>query len=224
MDSTMSANDGWDWNRALMEMPDRWTDVAEEMFSFSREMRNSQCRTVYDLGCGVGRHAVFLAQQGFRVSASDISSSAIEKTRMNLSQANVDANLQQLDMNEWPFDDGQFDAVIAFNVVYHATCSEIETILTQIHRVLRPQGLLFITFKSVLDSQCGQGNKLASLTWAPTSGVEAGIPHYYVDETEAKRLLQNFELVSMTHKQELAITDQNERHRAHWVIRARKSH
>ena len=100
---------------------------------------------------------------------------------------NVDANLQQLDMNEWPFDDGQFDAMIALNVVYHATCSEIETILAQIHRVLRPQGLLFITFKSVLDSQCGQGDKLASLTWAPTSGVEAGIPHYYVDETEAKR-------------------------------------
>ena len=219
----MGANDGWDWNRALLEMPDRWTEVADEMFSFANEMHNNQCQTVYDLGCGVGRHTVFLAQQGFNVTASDISSSAIENTRANLLQANVDARLHQLDMTEWPFDDGQFDTVIAFNVVYHATCSEIETILAQVNRVLRPQGLLFITFKSVLDSQCGQGDQLAAFTWAPTSGVEKGIPHYYVDEAEAKRLLQDFELVSMIHKQELAIAGNSERQRAHWLIRAKKA-
>jgi ubiquinone/menaquinone biosynthesis C-methylase UbiE len=126
-------------------------------------------------------------------------------------------------MTEWPFDDGQFDAVIAFNVVYHTTCSEIETILAQANRVLRPQGLLFITFKSVLDSECGQGDQLAAFTWAPTSGIEKGIPHYYVDETEAKRLMQNFELVSMVHKQELAIAENSDRQRAHWVIRAKQA-
>ena len=219
----MGANDGWDWNKALLEMPERWTEVADEMFSFTSEMRKHQCQSVYDLGCGVGRHTVFLAQQGFRVSASDISNSAIENTRANLQQANVDASLHQLDMSEWPFDDGQFDAVVAFNVIYHAACNEIETILAQINRVLRPQGLLFITFKSVLDSQCGQGDKLASFTWAPTSGIEKGIPHYYVDETEVKRLLQDFELVSMIHKQELPGAVKSDRQRAHWVIRARKS-
>lgn len=218
----MGANDGWDWTRALLEMPDRWTEVADEMFSFANEMRKHQCRTVYDLGCGVGRHTVFLAQQGFNVTASDISSSAIENTRANLQQADLDAGLHRLDMTEWPFDDSRFDAVIAFNVIYHATCSEIETILAQINRVLRPQGLLFITFKSVLDSQCGQGDQLAAFTWAPTSGVEKGIPHYYVDETEAKRLMQDFELVSMVHKQELAVAGKSERQRAHWLIQAAK--
>jgi SAM-dependent methyltransferase len=218
----MGANDGWDWNRALLEMPDRWTEVADEMFSFCNDMRNNQCQTVYDLGCGVGRHTVFLAQQGFNVTASDISSSAIENTRANLQQADVDARLHQLDMTEWPFDNGQFDTVIAFNVIYHANRSEIETILAQVKRVLRPQGLLFITFKSVLDSECGQGNQLATFTWAPTSGVEKGIPHYYVDETEAKRLLQDFELVSMVHKQEIAVAENGGRQRAHWLIRAKK--
>ena len=219
----MGGNDGWDWNRALLEMPDQWTEVADEMFSFTSEMHKNQCRTVYDLGCGVGRHTVFLAQQGFRVSASDISSSAIEMTRANLQRANVDASLHQLDMSEWPFDDDQFDAVIAFNVVYHATRSEIETILAQIHRVLRPQGILFITFKSVLDSQCGQGENLAAFTWAPTSGVETGIPHYYVDATEANRLMQDFELASIIHKQELPVSGNSDRLRAHWIIRASKA-
>jgi len=43
------------------------------------------------------------------------------------------------------------------------------------------------------------------------------------DEIEEKRLLWNFELVSMVHKQELAITGKSERQRAHWVIQAKKS-
>jgi SAM-dependent methyltransferase len=134
-------------------MPNRWTEVAEEIFSFSGEMHKNKCRTVYDLVCGVGRHSVFLAQRGFTVTASDLSNSAIENTRENLRQTNVEPSLHQIDMSAWPFDDGQFDAVIAFNVVYHACRSEIETILAQINRVLRPQGLLFITFKSVIDPQ-----------------------------------------------------------------------
>jgi len=42
------------------------------------------------------------------------------------------------------------------------------------------------------------------------------------DEAEAKRLLQDFELVSMAHKQELAVAGNSERQRAHWLIRAQK--
>jgi hypothetical protein len=43
------------------------------------------------------------------------------------------------------------------------------------------------------------------------------------DEIEAKRLLRNFELVSMVHKQELAIAGKSERQRAHWVIQAKQA-
>jgi SAM-dependent methyltransferase len=219
----MSTTGGWDWDKALQEMPGRWTEVADELFSFSHEMHNCGCQSVFDLGCGAGRHSVFLAQQGFAVSASDISPSAIEKTRANLQQAGTDATLYQIDMTEWPFSDAQFDAVVAFNVVYHAHRAEVETILHQINRVLSPGGLLFITFKSTLDAQCGQGEQLAPLTWAQTSGIEKGIAHYYVDEAEARRLMQDFDLISMVHKQELPGSGKSERHRAHWVIWARKN-
>lgn len=43
-----------------------------------------------------------------------------------------------------------------------------------------------------------------------------------VDESEAKRLMQGFELVSMVHKQEIAVAGKSERQRAHWLIRAKK--
>jgi tellurite methyltransferase len=220
----MNHNQGWDWNRALAEMPGRWTEVADELFSFTNQMRQANCRRVYDLGCGAGRHSVFLAQQGFEVTASDISASAIETTGKNLAAAGVGATLRRLDMADWPFDDARFDAVIAFNVVYHATRSEVEAVLAQVHRVLAPGGLLFITFKSTLDEQYGQGVELAPFTWAPESGIEEGVAHYYVDAAEAQRLLQDFTLQSMVLRQVLPIPGGSERHRAHWVVRARKTH
>jgi tellurite methyltransferase len=219
----MNHDQGWDWHRALAEMPGRWSEVADELFSFTNQMRQANCRRVYDLGCGAGRHSVFLAQQGFEVTSSDISESAIETTGKNLAAAGVSATLRRLDMADWPFDDAHFDAVIAFNVVYHATRSEVEAVLAQVHRVLAPGGLLFITFKSTLDQQFGQGVELAPFTWAPNSGIEAGVPHYYVDATEAQRLLRGFTLQSMVLKQELSIHDSSERHRAHWIVRARKA-
>ena len=216
----MSGTEGWDWDLALQRMPGRWTGVAEELFPFAAEMRARGCRSVYDLGCGVGRHTVFLARQGLAVSASDISPSAIEHTRARLEQAGVDATLWRLDMRDWPFDDDCFDAVVAYNVVYHAMRDEVEAVLAGARRTLRPGGLLLITFKSTLDSEYGKGRELAPSTWAPLSGIEKDVAHYYVDENEAKRLMKNFELLSMVHKQELPLSGESERHRAHWVIRA----
>ncbi len=218
----MTTGAGWDWDLALRQMPGRWSDVAEELYGFVDAMRDQGCRSVYDLGCGVGRHTVFLARQGFAVSAADISSSAIAHTRRNLRKAGVEAQVQRLDMHQWPFADAVFDAVVAFNVIYHARRAEIEAILAQVRRVLRPRGLLLVTLKSTLDSQCGEGQELAPFTWAPGDGIERGVPHYYVDAAEARRLLADFELLSLVHKQELPVAGDGGRHRAHWVIRARR--
>jgi tellurite methyltransferase len=218
----MQTTKGWDWDHALKVMPERWTEVAEELFPFTTRLKREGLRKVCDLGCGVGRHAVFLAEQGFDVTASDVSASAIAHTRSRLEDAGAKAELHQMDMLEWSFSDHVFDSIIAFNVVYHATQSQVETVLKSIEGSLRPGGLIFITFKSTLDSEFGQGRKVAPFTYAPTSGVEKGIPHYYVDEGEAMRLLSRFELVSLVHKQELPVSKSSERRRAHWVVCARK--
>jgi 2-polyprenyl-3-methyl-5-hydroxy-6-metoxy-1,4-benzoquinol methylase len=218
----MKTTKGWDWDHALTVMPERWTEVAEEIFPFTARLKAEGLRKVCDLGCGVGRHTVFLAEQGFHVTASDVSDSAIAHTRSRLRDHGVDADLHQMDMLDWKFSEHAFDSLIAFNVVYHATRSQVEAVLEAIERSLRPGGLIFITFKSTLDSECGQGRKLAPFTYAPTSGVEEGVPHYYVDEAEAKRLLSRYELVSLVHKQELPVSTKSERLRAHWVVWARK--
>ncbi len=218
----MSVRAGWDWNRALGEMPGRWTQVAEEIVAFASWLNRGQCSRVHDLGCGVGRHTAYLASRGFDVTATDVSASAMAHTAERLRRAGLGAKLCRCNMLAWPFAAGAFDAVVAFNVVYHATRREVETVLGNIDFSLRDGGLLFMTLKSTRDSEYGQGRQLESTTFAPLAGIEKDVPHYYADETEARRLLARFDLVSLHHKVEPPVTGGDGRRRSHWVARARK--
>ncbi len=44
----------------------------------------------------------------------------------------------------------------------------------------------------------------------------------YVDAAELRRLLADFELLSLVHRQELPVDGNDQRQRAHWVVRARR--
>jgi len=73
-------------------------------------------RTALDLGCGEGGDAVWLAQQGWRVTAVDISATAVERGRAAAADLGVPADritwIAQ-DLAEWS-PDGTFDLVSAF--------------------------------------------------------------------------------------------------------------
>src|SRR4051812_38933743 len=52
----------------------------------------SEGAEVLDIGCGTGTNAVWLAQQGFRVTGVDVSSVAIERARARASLARSSCN------------------------------------------------------------------------------------------------------------------------------------
>lgn len=217
----MAETRGWDWDRALGEMPGRWTETAGELRLFADLAAREGARRVYDIGCGAGRHTAYLAMRGFEVTASDVSPSALEHTRRILADAGLSARLLRSDIRRSPLVAATFDAVVAFNVVYHATRPEVEAVIDAVAAILAPGGLLLITFKSTLDDDCGRGRQLAPMTWAPVSGIEAGIAHYYADEAEVRRLMAPFEIVSLVLKQEFPPVPGTDRWRAHWVVVAR---
>jgi len=55
------------------------------------------CRAI-ELGCGTGSNAIWLAQQGFEVTAVDFSSSALERARQKATAANVRIQFLQADV------------------------------------------------------------------------------------------------------------------------------
>jgi hypothetical protein len=55
-------------------------------------------------------------------------------------------------------------------------------------------------------------------TVLPTEGREAGIPHYYVDEAEARRLLADFEFLHFTQVEDIGMDYSS----WHYYVLARK--
>jgi len=91
-----------------------------------------------DAGCGTGGNLAHLPGAGRRVGL-DFSPDALAGARKR--------NLTQLvrgTVTSLPFAAGSFDAAISMSVIYHQWVADPADALRELHRVLRPGGLLFL--------------------------------------------------------------------------------
>lgn len=140
-----------------------WVDYFDERYldvfaaSFSDEHTQAEARAVVDflklpadahildLACGQGRHAIALAQMGFRVTGLDYAPVLLDRARAAATQAGVDVTWVEGDMRALPWL-AEFDAVINLTTAfgYFKTDEENEAVLRQVARVLRPGGQFLI--------------------------------------------------------------------------------
>lgn len=100
---------------------------------------------VLDLCCGMGRHSLALAQEGYEVTGVDLSETLLEEAR---SQAGAGAvTWLRSDMRELPLAGG-FDAVVNLftSFGYFEEDEEQVKVLREIQRMLRPGGKFIIDF------------------------------------------------------------------------------
>jgi len=70
---------------------------------------------VLDLACGNGRHAIWLAQQGYQVDAIDRDEQAMSK--MSAIQ-NINIRVVELETGNWPDSGMQYDGIIVSRYLY----------------------------------------------------------------------------------------------------------
>lgn len=97
-------------------------------------------RTVLDLGCGKGRFARHLVNQGARVLGLDVSMGMLSEAQ-GLARVLGSAN-------RLPFADASFEAVVAIEVFEHL--GDVAAALAEARRVLKPGGRLVIIDKNAL--------------------------------------------------------------------------
>lgn len=97
-------------------------------------------RDVLEIGCGTGVHARLLAQSGARVSAVDLTSTAVELTTRRLELAGLEADVREADAEALPYADASFDYVWSWGVIHHSESTG--RVIAEIARVLRPGGRL----------------------------------------------------------------------------------
>ncbi len=97
---------------------------------------------VLDVGCGQGRLASYLAQMGFAVSGTDTSTAMLAQARKNV----LDCEFRECRSSELTYDDSTFDVAIAVTLLTSVPFDlEQRQIMSEIKRVLKPDGCLFIS-------------------------------------------------------------------------------
>ena len=105
-------------------------------------------------------------------------------------------------MTEISEPDECFDAIVAYNVVYHAYQAEMERALQQIYRILRASGSLLVTFQPKVSSSYVKEWEVEHGTVIKREGFEAGIPHHYADRNEVIELLSGYRIVELSHMEQ----------------------
>ena len=88
---------------------------------------------VLDYACGSGRHAIWLAQQGFQVMAIDRDLASLQQIKSNYPDLAIQIEAIDLETDTWPLDHlshlGPFDAVIVTNYLYRPFLQKLPNLL-----------------------------------------------------------------------------------------------
>jgi SAM-dependent methyltransferase len=97
---------------------------------------------IADLGCGPGHVAAWLAGRGVAAVGIDLSPGMIAVGRREYPRV----EFREGDLLRLPAADGEFGAAIAFYSIIHLEPGELRRAFSEVHRVLRPHGLLLVSF------------------------------------------------------------------------------
>jgi SAM-dependent methyltransferase len=106
-----------------------------------QSLRNERGQRLLDLGCGTGYSLVWLRDRYklAEVFGVDLSAHAVEFWRARELDTVTLASAYDL-----PFRANEFDLVTCFDVIYQLDDERASAAVSEMHRVLKPRGLLFI--------------------------------------------------------------------------------
>lgn len=162
---------------------------------------------ILDLGCGTGRHLLYFARRkNFEVYGFDMSPYGINTAREALTKEGLTADLRIHDMTlSFDYVDRFFDVVISTRVIGHAYTAQVRHIASEIERILKAGGYLYLQVPSdewekKLIEEKGGATKVKfvePMTHIPSEGDEKGVPHHHFTKEELLGLFPNFELLDV---------------------------
>jgi ubiquinone/menaquinone biosynthesis C-methylase UbiE len=174
-----------------------WREPHELVVNLHSLLEKIGAESVLDLGCGAGRHLVFLSDLGFICYGIDIAFAGLKVAKGWLIGEGFEFRLSQGEMHLLPYASCSFEAVICLYVIYHGTVEKIKNALDEIYRVLKPGGLSLLTFISDQHYRYGKGREIESNTFITNVGSDAGIPHHFYDQEELVWMVRRFKITEM---------------------------
>ena len=206
------------WNQILQRREYSPENPDEIVVSFASILEKRKAKRVFDLGCGAGRHVIYLVERGFESYGADISETGLKLTKKRLKSRRLEAEIMKCDMKLIPYVDSCFDAVICVRTIYHQKLKEIQETISGIHKVLKEKGLFLVNFHSKRSSKYGKGIKVEENTFMQENGPEKEVLHHFVDVNELRELLRDFNIVDLKVREKMI----DGYLRSHFIVLAEK--
>ena len=130
-----------------------------------------------DLGTGPGTQAKQLSSLGFDVIESDLSQSAIEKAKKLYSEPQFVVD----DILNSKFSDNEFDYIFDRGIFHVFEKNQLSSYLSQIKRILKENGLLFLKCMSVDEKNIPEGT-------GPTLYSQEQIKEFFQNDFEIETM------------------------------------
>lgn len=151
---SMRDRDRWNERHAKSEPlwivePDEWLVESLQLIETAPSETKSRRRAL-DIACGLGHNAIWLAQQGWRVDAVDISANGLKLARQCAAANGVDVCWIEADLDDWTPSANEYDLAVVFRFI------DRETVPRIVRTALRADGwLVYETFSA---AQCGRSD------------------------------------------------------------------
>ena len=166
------------WNERYRERGALW-GAAPNQFVEQRLAGLEPCR-ILDLGAGQGRNAIWLAQQGHKVTAVDVSDVAAAQAGEIAAAADVELDFIAADLEGWEPPPGSFDVVLLAYI--QAPEPVRKAIHAKAERALAPGGQVFIIAHHKDNLEHGVGGPPMPEVLFDEHGVAADFPGFEIVE------------------------------------------
>ena len=164
--------DRCDWNARYAATDLLWSAGPNRFVAEELEGRTPQGRAL-DLACGEGRNAIWLAEQGWRVTAVDFSDVAIERARKLAESRGVDVEWLCADLASYEPPAGAFQLILISYLQLPET--ELRRVLARAAAALVPAGeLLMIGHARRNLSEGVGGPQDPAMLWTP-DGIDGAL-------------------------------------------------
>ncbi|MFV2034199.1 MAG: class I SAM-dependent methyltransferase [Halocynthiibacter sp.] len=148
---------------------------------------------VLDLGCGAGRHLLYLYENGFSPIGVELSETACAQARALLSARNVPENAVRIihgSAADLPLDDGSVDHAISVSAIDSMPTNAAVAAVREVHRVLKPGGLFCVDLIDTEVMRAGSVDQSHDQIVDETH--EKGTVQSYYDRAKIARVFQHF--------------------------------
>lgn len=176
-----------------------WDEYKQKPLPLVKMLLNyAEGKTVLDAGTGNGRHLPLLIEKFGKVYAVDNSEKLLEIAKRNYSNRKV--NFHIADVCALPFSEAVFDTVLCTAVLHHLTSDEGIVAFNELHRVLKPNGVLLgsVWSRHQLRFEKVTGNE-AMVKWKLKSGETLNRFVHFFEKEEIEKLAVDagFEIVKI---------------------------